>query len=244
MNDVCVCGGQARVLGCPVPVFYYRKKPWKPRILSETMEAALRPGEGLTDTVLHPQIAAMLTEEYVGKWQSKESTEAFLLRYLTGLYAAGAIEGCGEAAVLLGGRADMARQMETAWELLQPFLPKINRLVIFGEEAEDGIMREALEDYLDDYYYEYGLVPQTESYEKAENGLRCGRTRCRGLILDYSADFRYPRLAPDGEAVYIDAASAGDKEARLHRKTPQIPYVSPLKYLDTMVKNSYDRLVN
>ena len=61
------------------------------------------------------------------------------------------------------------------------------------------------------------------------------------MILDYCGQFRYPKILPDSKAVYIDVMSEGEKERLLGRKTPRIPYISPLKYLDTMVKNSYDR---
>ena len=76
------------------------------------------------------------------------------------------------------------------------------------------------------------------------DGLRCVKHRCNGIILDYGNGYRYPKIMPDSNAVYVDTVSEVDKERLLGRRTPQTPYVSPLKYLDTMVKNSYDVLVN
>ena len=65
----CNCGenvGDAvfSVRGCAVPLFYYRRRPWKPQVLSEAMENVLRQVERMADTYLHPQIESMLTEEY------------------------------------------------------------------------------------------------------------------------------------------------------------------------------------
>ena len=232
------------VVGCSVPPFYFRNKPWKPQVLSEAMEKMCRHADGLVDTYLHPQIAAMLTEEYAGRWIPRRQTQQMIIRCLMEQYGRRAVERCKEAAVLLSEPGDTQWQMEMTRELLQPYLPKINRLLIFYEEiAETDIWME-FSSHLDDYYYEYGLVPQPKTYAETVDGLRCGKHKCNGMILDYCTEFRYPKLSPDSGAVYIDMASEADKERLLHRKTPRIPYVSPLKYLDTMVKNSYDVLVN
>ena len=232
------------VIGCAVPPFYFRRRTWNPKMLSEVMEAVVRRAEGLTDTYLHPQIAAMLTEEYEKRWIPRRQTMQLIVGKMMEQYGRRAVERYKEATVLLGGVPDTGWQMEMTGDLLQPYLPKINRLLIFYEEiAETDIWME-LGSHLDDYYYEYGLVPQLEPYTEAADGFRCGKQRCNGMILDYCPQFRYPKLMPDGGPVYIDMVSGADKERLLGRKTPQTHYVSPLKYLDTMVKNSYDRLVN
>ena len=238
-----VCQDEFSVVGCVVPPFYFRNKPWKPQVLSEAMEKVCRRTEGLVDTYLHPQIAAMLTEEYARRWIPRGQTEQMIIKRLMEQYAGRVVERCKEAAVLLSEPMDTAWQMKMTGELLQPYLPKINRLLIFYEEiAETDIWME-LGSHLDDYYYEYGLVPQPKPYAETADGFRCGKHKCNGIILDYCTRFRYPKLSSDSGAVYIDMASESEKEILLHRKTPRIPYVSPLKYLDTMVKNSYDGLV-
>ena len=238
------CQGEFQVFGCAVPPFYYRLKPWKPQVLSETMEAVVCRAEGLTDTYLHPQIAAMLTEEYNKRWIPRRQTVQTIVKCLMERYGERSVSRCKEATVLLGEPVDTEWQMEMTEELLQPYLPKINRLVIFYEEiAETDIWME-LGSHLDDYYYEYGLVPQLEAYVETTDGFRCGKQKCGGIILDFGTKFRYPKVLADCGSVYIDMALEREKERLLMRKTPQMYYVSPLKYLDTMVKNSYDRLVN
>ena len=239
-----VCRDEFNVIGCVIPPFYCRNKPWKPQILAEAMESVVRRADGLVDTFLHPQITAMLAEEYGEKWIPRKNTVQMLVVSLMEQHAPRVIERCGEAVILLGEAADTDWQMEMAGELLQPYLSKINRLLIFYEEiAETDIWME-LGRHLDDYYYEYGLVPQAEPYMESADGLRCAKHRVSGIILDYCNRFRYPKIMPDSYAVYVDTVSGGEKERLLGRKTPQTPYVSPLKYLDTMVKNSYDVLVN
>ncbi len=243
VRDLGACGEEVHVRGCAVPSFYYRKKAWRPQALAETMERAFDMAGGSDDTFLHPQISAMLTEEYAGRWQPEAGTLEVIAGFLTLRYAAQTVLRCGEADVLLGEADKSERQMGTTWELLRPYLPRINRLLVFCGTTEGGV-QEAIGERLDDYYYEYGLVPQVETYAETERGLRCGRARCGGMILDFGERFAYPKIAPDGGAVYLDMTSSREKEALLHRKTPRVPYVSPLKHLDTMVKNSYDRLVN
>lgn len=321
-----------RVLGCAVPPFYYRRKPWKCQVLSETMETVLGDADGMADTDVHPQIRELLTEEYCAKWMPRESTTLMLVKYLLEQYAGNALDRCGSVALLLGASADTDRQMKITWELLQPYLPKVNRMLIYyekweelqdtwndgrfeKEEISEGNFKgkseerfkrrskgrfkgssegsleenpeEELQDYLEAYYYEYGLVPQLEPYrvpriagkgqEREENistvrpaqdrgheeeqmvseqggsdsidssaeeraKLRCGKEKCRGVILDFCDQFRYPRILTE-DSVYIDIVSSEEKERRVRQKSLMVPYVSPLKYLDTMVKNSYDRKV-
>ena len=238
------CQGEFRVLGCAIPHYYYRQKPWKPQVLSEAMEAVVRRAEGLTDTYLHPQITSMLTEEYNRRWIPRRQTVQSSVKCLMEQYGARSVNQCREAAVLLGEPVDTEWQMEVTGELLQPYLPKINRLLIFYEEVAETDIWMELSGHLDDYYYEYGLVPQLEAYVETKDGFRCGKSRCGGMILDFCTKFRYPKISVEGSSVYIDMASQREKERLLVRKTPQTHYVSPLKYLDTMVKNSYDRLVN
>lgn len=230
--------GETQVIGCGVPPFYYRRRPWKPQILAEAMETVVYRIDGMTDTWLHPQVAELLTEEYIRRFIPRSDTVQTMMKRLVGHYADDVIRQYGEVVVLLGEPADTDWQMEMTRELLLPYLPRINRLLIFYEEVAEADIWMELGSHLDEYYYEYGLVPQLEPYTEA---LKCGKAKCRGMILDYCGQFRYPKIMPESIAVYIDTVSAGEKEELLKRKTPQIPYVSPLKCLDTMVKSSYDK---
>ncbi len=247
------------VLGCPVPPFYYRKKGWKEPVLFEAMEP-------------------------------RGSTVKMLTKHLLGQQAQKALARTDMVTVLLGQPHETAQQLEMTWELLEPYLPRVNRMLLYYEEQEpswdkrDGDpadreaqlletagtdAREELQEFLEVYYYEYGLVPQLVPYSRSRTAegveeevekaakeetanetakeagpgqLRCGKERCGGVILDYCEGFRYPKIAA-GECVYMDIVSDSGKQRLLGRKSPAVAYVSPLKYLDTMVKNSYDRKV-
>ncbi len=268
------------VLGCPVPPFYYRKKEWKEPVLFEAMEAALHTAAGMPDTYVHPDILRLLAPENRGRWQPRSSTVKMLTKHLLGQQAQKALARTDMVTVLLGQLHETA-QLEMTWELLEPYLPRVNRMLLYYEEQEtlwdkrDGYpadretqiletagtdAREELQELLEVYYYEYGLVPQLVPYSRSRTtegveeevekaaketgpvGLRCGKERCGGVILDYCEGFRYPKIAA-GECVYMDIVSDGGKQRLLGRKSPAVAYVSPLKYLDTMVKNSYDRKV-
>lgn len=278
------------VLGCPVPPFYYRKKGWKEPVLFEAMEAALHTAAGMTDTYVHPDILRLLAPENRGRWQPRSSTVKMMAKHLLGQQAQKALARTDMVTVLLGQPHETAQQLEMTWELLEPYLPRVNRMLLYYEEQEtlwdkrDGYpadretqiletagtdAREELQEFLEVYYYEYGLVPQLVPYSRSRTAagveeevekaakeetanetakeadpgqLRCGKERCGGVILDYCEGFRYPKIAA-GECVYMDIVSDGGKQRLLGRKSPAVAYVSPLKYLDTMVKNSYDRKV-
>ncbi len=261
------------VLGCPVPPFYYRKKGWKEPVLFEAMVAALHTAAGMTDTYVHPDILRLLAPENRGRWQPRSSTVKMLTKHLLGQQAQKALARTDMVTVLLGQPHETAQQLEMTWELLEPYLPRVNRMLLYYEEQEpswdkrDGDpadreaqlletagtdAREELLEFLEVYYYEYGLVPQLVPYSRSRTAegveeevekaakeetanetakeaglgqLRCGKERCGGVILDYCEGFRYPKIAA-GECVYMDIVSDGGKQR-----------------LDTMVKNSYDRKV-
>lgn len=269
------------VLGCAVPPYYYRKKAWKVPVLFEAMETALNGTAGMTDVWAHPDILRLLAPEMRGRWQPRARTVRMLTNCLL-QQAEEVLAGTGMVTVLLGQPRETERQLETIRELLTPYLPRVNRMLLYYEgqerrrddgETVDEEDREELQEYMEEYYYEYGLVPQLVPYQRSKascgvigqgqtgndsvsavdpggdaffrsdsGALRCGKERCGGLILDYGDGFRYPKIA-SADCVYIDVTSDNGKERLLGRKSPAIPYRSPLKYLDTLVKNSYDRKV-
>ena len=101
---------------------------------------------------------------------------------------------------------------------------------------------EELSDCLETYYYEYGLVPQLCPYQTQKRKAGGAGPEGAGVILDCGAG--NPGILSGRQSVYVDMASSQEKEQACTRRNGQMLYVSPLKYLDTMVKNSYDRLVH
>lgn len=235
-----VTGGFFVPVDCPVPPFYYKKKPWPQEVLSEAMEGVLHRMPGMADSFLHPDIMTYMSGKYADRWEMRGETAERLASCLLAAYAAECLHQKGSVTVLLGSPNDTDRQMETTLRLLSPYLPRINSLLFYYEEVEGTDIWEETSVYLEEYGYEYGLAPAMRAYMTGEEGLRCGKDRCGGVILDFAPSARYPRTEPEKRVVYVDLASDREKERSCIRKNGQVLYVSPFKYLDTVVKSSYD----
>lgn len=112
-------------------------------------------------------------------------------------------------------------------------------------EYEKSRWEEAIADYTEELYYEYGLVAMVQ----CDRELRINRNRDmngRGavLFLDFGYSGNIPlRMIKAGD-IYLDVYSSEKKEALFRRKCMEVSYISPRKYLDTVVKSGYDKLVN
>lgn len=186
-------GYDFQIYACPVPVFYYRKKEWHPQKLCEAMEEVLYQTEGMADTFPAPGMEKLLPEEMLRRWHPRMET----LKRLTALQLAQKIETQGgyaqKAVVRLGNMQDADWQMEMTWDLLQPYLPKINQCIIWYDAVPGMDIQEELGGFLEDYYYEYGLVVQTEKYGTRKNGAAdwCEQTESYDLCLDFRKDNLY-----------------------------------------------------
>lgn len=234
-------GGFFVPVDCQVPPFYYKKKPWPQEVLEEALETVLHGAPGMADTFLHPQIMTLVSEERIQRWEPRRETMERLAAGLLAGFAADCLFQSGRVQVLLGRPEDTDWQMEMTRRLLGPYLPRINSLLFYYEEVEGTDIWEEAADELEAYGYEYGLVPGMRPYLTLEKALRCDRERCGGVILDYTDTPRYPRVEREGRTVYADLTSNWEKERGCIGKNGRILYVSPLKYLDTIVKSSYDR---
>lgn len=232
-------GGLFVPMDCPIPPFYYKKKPWPQDTLSEAMEGVMHRAPGMADAFLHPDIMTLLSEKYADLWETRKETTERLGACLLASYAADCLNRKGSVTVLLGSPDDTDWQMETTLRLLSPYLPRINNLLFYYEEVTGTDIWEETAVYLEEYGYEYGLAPAMRSYRNGKEGLRCGTDRCVGVILDFASSARYPRTEREEQAVYVDLVSDWEKERSCIRKNGRILYASPLKYLDTIVKNSY-----
>lgn len=232
-------GGFFVPVDCPVPLFYYKKKPWPQELLSGAMETVLYGAPGISDAFLHPQIVTLMSEKEADRWEPRRETMEKLAAALLASCAADCLFLRGRVNILLGRPEDTDWQMEMTRRLLAPYLPRINSLLFYYEEVEGTDIWEETADELEAYGYEYGLVPGLRPYVTEEGGLRCGRERCGGVILDYAETPRHPRVERESQTIYADMTSNQEKEKSCIRKSGRILYVSPLKYLDTVVKNEY-----
>lgn len=195
---------RVKVVACPVPAFFYKRKPWKPQVLKELMENMLYEAEGMSDAILSPPLEKLFPEEQQRRWRPRLDTVRLLMGFLIEEKVEGGAWGRETAQIRLGAPQDSDWQMQFARELLTPYLTQINRCTVWYEPIPGVNIRDELETFLEDYYYEYGLVVQTRPYGEAD-------TAAEGINIDLRGD-------------------------NLYRQT--------WKYLDTMVKNKYDKLVN
>ena len=234
-------GGFFVPVDCPIPLFYYKKQPWKQENLLNAMEIVVGAVPGMADAFLHPKIMTLMSQEKRERWEPRRET----LQRLSAALIAGCAADClfrkGRVTVLLGRHEDTDWQMEMTRRLLAPYLPRINSLIFYYEEVEGSDIWEETADELEAYGYEYGLVPGMKPYLVSGEGFRCGRERCGGVILDYADTARFPRVEREGRTVYADLVSDPEKEQSCARKNGRILYISPLKYLDTVVKSGYYR---
>lgn len=240
------------LVDCPVPHYYYRKRLWPSEILSECMAEAVYKAAGMADAWLHPDIMTLMSGAQQARWEASPDTIRRLLACLVSVSAADCLKESGAATVLLGRASDTLWQMEMTEQVLTPYLPRINRLTFHYEEAEGTDLWEEAAGYLEAYSYEYGLTPGLVPYGKNGEGTADesgrgygkradGADSCGGLILDYGAPVDGRRLKGREKAVYVDLQGDFVKERKCLAADGRILYVSPLKYLDTAVKNEYDK---
>lgn len=184
---------ELRICVCPVPVLYYKKRSWNPRTLCEAMETVLYQTAGMTDTCLASGVEKLLPEEIRPRWHPRMET----LKQLTAQQLVQKKQEQGgyfdKAVVHLGNRQDTEWQMEMTWELLQPYLEKINQCVIWYNPTPAIDIREELSFFLDDYYYEYGLVAETREYGMTPSLSAASREQAQSheLCLDFRKDNLY-----------------------------------------------------
>lgn len=205
---------------------------------------------GMADVWLHPEIMTLMSEEYRDRWETGPETVRKLLACLISVFAAEGLRASGEAVVLLGKSSDTLWQMEMTEQILAPYLPRINRLTFCYEEAAGVDLWEEAAGYLEVYSYEYGLTPALVPYRRQGERMTDGRglpnERIRddgscGLILDYGAPVDGRQFKGRERAVYVDLQGSPAKERKCLSANGRLSYVSPLKYLDTVVKSEYDR---
>lgn len=160
---------------------------------------------------------------------------------------------CPESVVLLlGNTLFPEEQMQKFMDMMTPYFPRVNHLTILYTaddmgETDIGQRRyeETISEYTEEIYYEYGLVTQLRQGSNSllkRHSVRTGQSAA--LFLDYGYPGNSPLRALKSGDIYLDVFSTEEKEALFRRKYMEISYFSPRKYLDTMVKSGYDKLVN
>lgn len=213
--------------------------------------------------VMHPGIQELLGQPE--SFQTVFWTLADKLFVDNFSYPSGKKQQVPESVVLLMGNSFFPEeQIERFADMMQPYFPRINHLSIMYETYGDvEINMERLKKTIDNFtemlYYEYGLVvdvyqiegdvEQRLEEENAQEQINSKRMRyihrqLRTLYVDYGYQGSLPYAMMRAGGIYIDVLSSGEKEQRIKKKCSKISYLSPMKYLDTMIKSGYDKLVN
>lgn len=232
------------------------KKEWKPEKLLKLMrETAEKYREQFADAeiVLHPKVGQMLGR------QEEQDTFSPVYWFLSERLLADVFGrqqekrdkrgnrnkfGASQPAsvvLLLGNLFFPEEQMQKFMEWMQPYFPRINRLFILYD-AETERYEDAIQHDTEELYYEYGLVSQ----------IQCGKGSVLKRFMVESGqspvlfvDCGYPEGIPYSAVkkgdFYLDIVSDEKKESLFRRKFMEISYISPRKYLDTLVKSGYDK---
>ncbi|MDE6663774.1 MAG: hypothetical protein K2K46_10595 [Lachnospiraceae bacterium] len=213
--------------------------------------------------VMHPEI-----QELIGQQESFQTVFWTLTDRLFAdnfSYPHGNKQQVPESVVLMMGNFFFPEeQIERFTDMMQPYFPRINHLSIMYETYGDveinmERLRKAIDDFSEMLYYEYGLVvdvyqsegdvKQRLEEENAQEQMNSKKMRymhkqLRTLYVDYGYQGSLPYSMMRAGGIYIDVLSSREKEQRIKKKCSKISYLSPMKYLDTMVKSGYDKLVN
>lgn len=236
--------GQRSVIAVVLPE---EAEKWKSGKLLARMRDSLKRYPQTDRILMQPAVEKLLGASDTFLGCREELTEELFVRFM--------LENPGNVVLLLGDVDFPERQLDFFGRLLTPYLPRINRMAVLyadGKEADgdeqtdedtDYTYRtqrilEATEAFGEELYYEYGLVVQAESiwnyakHRRKEDG--------RVLYLDGGSEGRMPAYSLKKGDLYLDMVSSTILKTRIERLNIDICYLSPRKYLDTIVKSGYD----
>lgn len=222
-------GKEGKLGCCGVPEFYLKNKGWEENRLTEELSSIIKK-QSAEDYYLEPQLAYMAGVEE--RLPPGILLEKLLLQV-----------PCLEYLIYVGWEG---RSRESAWDeerfreerqmmlyLLEPYLARINHFILVTDHW-DGY-----EEFTEYIYEEYGIpasgVPEIErQYGKS------GKT----VILDARKSYKVPCQWLPQKTVYVDFWSVEKKREQIEGIRRDIKYISAVKFLDTLVKNGYNTIVN
>ena len=225
-----------------------KQKEWKKEKLLRLMQSSVTRQPlylGDAEVVIHPQIQQALeqTEQFprifwsisekllTQKLHTQKPHTGYGTKKRLPAYSGSVAES---VVLLLSDSIFPEEQIQRFSEMMQPYFPGINHLTILCE-LEDR-WKEILEDYADELYYEYGLVCQIQQGGNI-------KLKKQPLFLDFGYGDLLPLRTLQEGGIYLDVDSSEKKEMLIRQKCTGISYLSPRKYLDTVVKSGYDKLV-
>ena len=204
---------------CRIPEFYQGKRRWEIRRLEETLEAALSRW-GCRDWYLQPELAGLLG------MQERLPPFVLMQRLLQTVT-------CWEYLVYIGLDREAWDEGAELSVLTEKYLPRINHFTLVTDRPE------AYGEFVEYIYREYGIPTAVLGRMERRAG-KDGRT----VILDGRRNYRVPYpVLPEG-AVYVDLWSGEEKRKILAKMRRDVCYISAVKFLDTLMKNGYNTIVN
>lgn len=221
--------GKAGELGCcGVPEWYRRGRVWEADRLREEMGRALKDW-GAEEFYLQPGLASL------AEMEEEFPPEALLEKTLAQVPCMEYLVYIGENREKGGAWEDEALREERRmlFRLLTPYLARINHFILVTDRPE------GYEEFTDYIYEEYGIPTATAKGMDRPFG-RDGRT----VILDRRKKGGEMRQAIPQRASYLDLWSEDEKRKWIEKERTDIRYISVVKFLDTLVKNGYNTIVN
>ena len=250
--------GQRSIVTAVLP---QEAEKWKPKKLLAQMKGCLKCCPQTDRILMQPAVEKLLGASDTFLEYRDELTEELLIKFM--------FDEPKNVVLLPGDMETPGQQLAFFGRLLTPYLPKINHMtVLYSDRAgadvetrrimEDDAWKtedtdaeltyqterilEAVDAFGEELYYEYGLVVRAESvwdyarHRREEDG--------RVLYLDGAFGGRMPAYSLKKGDLYLDIASSTILQTRIERLNIDIFYLSPRKYLDTIVKSGYDILTN
>lgn len=225
-------GKEGLLTCCRVPEYYIGSRPWEKEKLVESLNVILA-GQEYEDYYLQPELSGKLE---LAEKLPPECLMRNMFRQIPCMEYLFYI-GCPkeedewEEGRLRG--AELYEEKQRLRELLAPYFSRINHANLVTDEPY------AYHDFAEYMYEEYGIPTACASRLEKRQG-REGKT----VILDGRRDYKIPWTAIPEGACYVDFWSVEEKSLFLGKMRRDVRYMSVVKFLDTVVKNGYNTIVN
>lgn len=221
--------GGGRLVCCGVPQYYRKGKDWKRDRLLEVLNGKLA-GQEAEEYYLQPDVARMtgikerMPPEII---LQKVFRQIPCLEYLVYI---GWGEEHREGAL---GEEDFREERQMLYRLLKPYLARVNHFMLVTHRPE------GYEEFSEYIYEEYGIPAFSVDKVEGQFG-KAGKT----VVIDGRKEYKPPWQMLPQRASYVDLWSVEEKREQAEKNRGDVKYISAGKFLDTLVKNGYNTIVN
>ncbi len=214
---------------CGVPEFYWKKRKWESGKLTDSLSGVLEEQKA-EEYYLQPEVARLagiggrLPPEIL---LQKILSQAPCLEYLIFIGHGG---NCREGEL---GEEAFREERQMLFRLLAPYLARVNHFTLVSDQPE------GYEEFADYIYEEYG-IPTAYAQGIGQQFGKKGKT----VVLDMRKEGAVTCQGIPPRAVYVDFWSNEEKRKALEEERGDVRYLSVVKFLDTLVKNGYNTIVN